>query len=66
MPGTLVVRSRGMGDARAEGLCAEVVIPEAARGRNFALRQLRSLAAHGGYPVRPGYRARRRVVLPSA
>jgi hypothetical protein len=36
------------------------------RGRDFALRQLRSLAAHGGYPVRPGYRARRRVVLPSA
>jgi hypothetical protein len=30
----------------------------------FALRQLRSLAAHGGYPVRPGYRARRRIVLP--
>ena len=36
------------------------------RGRDFALCQLRSLAAHGGYPVRPGYRARRRVVLPGA
>jgi WhiB family transcriptional regulator, redox-sensing transcriptional regulator len=47
--------------------CGEgVVIPEAGRGRDFAMRQLRSLAAHGGYPVRPGYRARRRVVLPSA
>jgi hypothetical protein len=34
------------------------------RSRDFALRQLRSLAAHGGYPVRPGYRARRRPVLP--
>lgn len=50
----------------AEGLWGGVVIPEAGRGRDFAMRQLRSLAAHGGYPVRPGYRARRRVVLPSA
>jgi WhiB family redox-sensing transcriptional regulator len=29
-----------------------VDIPEAGRGRTFALRQLRSLAAHGGYPIR--------------
>jgi WhiB family transcriptional regulator, redox-sensing transcriptional regulator len=50
----------------AEGLWAGVVIPESGRGREFALRQLRSLAAHGGYPVRPGYRARRRIVLPGA
>ena len=50
----------------AEGLWAGVVIPESGRGREFALRQLRSLAAHGGYPVRPGYRARRRAVAPSA
>ncbi len=50
----------------AEGLWGGVVIPEAGRGREFAMRQLRSLAAHGGYPVRPGYRARRRVVLASA
>lgn len=40
----------------AEGLWAGVVIPEAGRGRDFALRQLRSLAAHGGYPVRSRYR----------
>lgn len=45
----------------AEGLWAGVVIPESGRRRDFALRQLRSLAAHGGYPVRPGYRARRRI-----
>lgn len=44
----------------AEGLWAGVVIPESGRGRSFALRQLRSLAAFGGYPVRPQYRARRR------
>lgn len=50
----------------SEGLWAGVVIPESGRGRDFALRQLRSLAAHGGYPVRPGYRARRRIVLPGA
>ncbi|MGC2799516.1 MAG: WhiB family transcriptional regulator [Mycobacterium sp.] len=50
----------------AEGLWAGVVISESGRGRDFALRQLRSLAAHGGYPVRPGYRARRRTVLPGA
>jgi hypothetical protein len=41
-------------------------IPLVLVSKTFALRQLRSLAAHGGYPVRPGYRARRRVVLPSA
>jgi WhiB family transcriptional regulator, redox-sensing transcriptional regulator len=56
----------GPGADAAEGLWAGVIIPEAGRGRDFALRQLRSLAAHGGYPVRPGYRARRRVVLPGA
>jgi WhiB family transcriptional regulator, redox-sensing transcriptional regulator len=50
----------------SEGLWAGVVIPESGRGREFALRQLRSLAAHGGYPVRPGYRARGRIVLPGA
>jgi WhiB family redox-sensing transcriptional regulator len=42
----------------AEGLWAGVVIPEAGRGRQFAMRQLRSLAELGGYPVRPGHRAR--------
>jgi len=50
----------------AEGLWAGVVIPESGRGRDFALRQLRSLAAHGGYPVRPAYRRQRHAVLPSA
>jgi WhiB family transcriptional regulator, redox-sensing transcriptional regulator len=36
----------------AEGLWAGVVIPEAGRGRAFALGQLRSLAERNGYPVR--------------
>ncbi len=35
-----------------EGLWAGVVIPESGRPRQFALRQLRSLAEFGGYPVR--------------
>jgi WhiB family transcriptional regulator, redox-sensing transcriptional regulator len=35
----------------AEGLWAGVVIPEAGRGRAFALGQLRSLAERNGYPV---------------
>jgi WhiB family redox-sensing transcriptional regulator len=46
---------------RAEGLWAGVVIPEAGRGRTFALRQLRSLAERNGYAVRA-----RRVFLESA
>ncbi|BBY46850.1 hypothetical protein MARA_02800 (plasmid) [Mycolicibacterium arabiense] len=33
---------------RAEGLWAGIVIPEAGRGRTFALRQLRSLAEQNG------------------
>jgi WhiB family redox-sensing transcriptional regulator len=36
----------------AVGMWSGVDIPEAGRGRTFALRQLRSLAAHGGYPIR--------------
>ncbi|WP_431240935.1 WhiB family transcriptional regulator (plasmid) [Mycolicibacterium aichiense] len=36
----------------AEGLWAGIVIPPGGRGRTFALRQLRSLAERGGYPVR--------------
>jgi WhiB family redox-sensing transcriptional regulator len=36
----------------AEGMWAGVFIPESGRSRAFALRQLRSLAEHGGYPVR--------------
>ena len=36
----------------AEGLWAGVVIPEAGRGRTFALRQLRDLAERNGYPAR--------------
>lgn len=45
----------------AEGLWAGVVIPEGGRPRQFALRQLRSLAELGGYPVRPKRRARRPI-----
>jgi WhiB family redox-sensing transcriptional regulator len=35
----------------AQGLWAGVVLPESGRRRQFALRVLRSLAQHGGYPV---------------
>jgi WhiB family redox-sensing transcriptional regulator len=35
---------------------AGIVIPEAGRGRTFALRQLKSLAERGGYPVRHAVR----------
>lgn len=42
----------------AEGMWAGIVVPEAGRGRTFALRQLKSLAERGGYQVR----ARRRPV----
>ena len=37
---------------RAEGLWAGIYVPEAGRGRTFALRQLTSLAERNGYPVR--------------
>jgi WhiB family transcriptional regulator, redox-sensing transcriptional regulator len=36
----------------AVGLWAGVVLPESGRGRQFALRQLRSLAERHGFPVR--------------
>jgi WhiB family redox-sensing transcriptional regulator len=36
----------------AEGVWAGILIPEAGRGRRFALKQLRSLAEHNGFPVR--------------
>jgi WhiB family redox-sensing transcriptional regulator len=36
----------------AEGMWSGVHIPHTGRGRTFALRQLRSLAIHGGYRVR--------------
>jgi WhiB family redox-sensing transcriptional regulator len=36
----------------AEGVWAGILIPEAGRGRRFALKQLRSLAEHNGLPVR--------------
>ena len=42
----------------AEGIWAGIVIPEAGRGRTFALKQLRSLAERGGYPVRKAQRRR--------
>jgi WhiB family transcriptional regulator, redox-sensing transcriptional regulator len=35
----------------AEGMWSAVYLPDAGRGRAFALRQLRWLAAHGGHPV---------------
>jgi WhiB family redox-sensing transcriptional regulator len=36
---------------RAQGMWSAVYIPRDGRGRKFALRQLHSLASHGGYPV---------------
>ena len=36
----------------AEGVWAGILIPEAGRGRRFALQQLRSLAENNGFPVR--------------
>jgi WhiB family redox-sensing transcriptional regulator len=36
----------------AEGLWSGVFIPKVGRGRKFAIRQLASLAAHGGYSTR--------------
>ncbi len=41
----------------SEGIWAGILVPEAGRGRTFALKQLTSLAERGGYPVRK--RARR-------
>ena len=35
----------------AEGVWAGILIPEAGRGRRFALKQLRQLAEGNGYPV---------------
>jgi WhiB family transcriptional regulator, redox-sensing transcriptional regulator len=46
-----------------EGLWAGVVVPESGRPREFAMRRLRSLAEHGGYPVRPRIRTRHRIAL---
>ena len=37
----------------AHGMWSGVNIPKEGRGRNFALRQLRSLAAHAGYTSQP-------------
>ncbi|MDA2893432.1 WhiB family transcriptional regulator [Mycolicibacterium sp. BiH015] len=36
----------------AQGMWSGIHIPKVGRGRAFALRQLRSLAAHGGYVIR--------------
>lgn len=36
----------------AQGIWSGVDIPKLGRGRSFALRQLRSLAAHGGQVLR--------------
>jgi WhiB family redox-sensing transcriptional regulator len=36
----------------AEGVWAGIRIPEAGRARQFALKQLRSLAEHNGFPIR--------------
>jgi WhiB family redox-sensing transcriptional regulator len=36
----------------AEGLWAGIVIPHTGRARQFALKQLRSLAERNGFPVR--------------
>jgi WhiB family transcriptional regulator, redox-sensing transcriptional regulator len=41
----------------AAGIWAGILIPAAGRGRQFALRQLRSLAEQHGFPVRRTTRA---------
>jgi WhiB family transcriptional regulator, redox-sensing transcriptional regulator len=41
----------------AEGIWAGILIPDAGRGRQFALKQLRSLAEQNGFPVRSTTRA---------
>jgi hypothetical protein len=51
MPSQVALREGGAGDARGRGHVVEVHLPKDGRGRMFALRQLRSLAAHGGYTV---------------
>ncbi|MDZ4236441.1 MAG: transcription factor WhiB, partial [Dietzia sp.] len=38
----------------AEGLWAGIVLPQSGRSRQFALRQLRSLAERNGFSVRTG------------
>jgi WhiB family transcriptional regulator, redox-sensing transcriptional regulator len=43
----------------AEGMWSGVHLPAEGRGRTFALRQLRSLASHGGYLVRDAKSATR-------
>lgn len=59
--------ARDAGETRgAEGLWAGVVIPESGRPREFALRQVRSLAEFGGYPVRTRHRGRRRDAAESS
>lgn len=40
----------------AEGVWAGILIPESGRARQFALRQLRSLAERNGFPVRSAAR----------
>ena len=36
----------------AQGIWAGILIPEAGRSRQFALKKLRSLAEHNGLPIR--------------
>jgi WhiB family transcriptional regulator, redox-sensing transcriptional regulator len=36
----------------AEGVWAGILIPQGGRGRQFALRQLRSLAEDNGFPIK--------------
>jgi WhiB family transcriptional regulator, redox-sensing transcriptional regulator len=46
----------------AQGLWAGVVIPETpGRQHEFAMRRLRDLAEHGGYPLPPRRRGRQKV-----
>lgn len=50
----------------AEGIWAGILVPEAGRGRTFALKQLSSLAERGGYPVRRRARRPRLDVEPES
>jgi WhiB family redox-sensing transcriptional regulator len=51
MPRPLAMCARGLRDRGAQGVWAGILIPEAGRGRRFALKQLRELAESNGYPV---------------
>ncbi len=51
-PGRWLCAQQACKTPGAEGVWAGIYIPEAGRARQFALKQLRSLAEQNGFPVR--------------